>query len=714
MNNNQISALLNEMTTAEKVGQLVQLTPDFYAQDGEITGPVQEWNLDEDQLYSIGSVLGTHTAKQVYTIQKKYLEKSRLKIPLIFMADVIHGYETIFPIPLGLAASFDKNLVEQVAEASAREAANAGVHVTFSPMADHVKDARWGRVLESNGEDPLLSSVLTAAYVRGYQGKPQELDKNKKRIAACVKHFIGYGAAEGGRDYNTVDLSEIELYQNYLPAFHAAIEAGAQLVMTSFNTINGIPVTANKQLIQEVLRKKLGFSGLVISDWGAVAELIAHRVAKDSTEATLKAFEAGVEMDMMSDCYLNTLEQLLQSAPLLNDQLNQAVLHVLQLKNKLGLFEDPYRGLEEQNLEIPLEERTRNLSRKAAEDSIVLLKNEKVLPITPKQRVALIGPKSVSTDVLGAWSWIGKSEEAISLHEGLIKKDIKISTLPFPDGEEITDDYIEKACQLAKKNEVVLIAVGETSEEAGEAASLAKLELSRNQEKLIQSVSKINQKVVTIIFSGRPLVLTAVEAHSQAILISWFPGSEGGNALANILIGESEPNARLPISFPRSVGQLPFSYAQLSTGRPKTNENKNQKYISRYMDEENDALFSFGSGIGYGECMLKETELTYDNDKLTYTLKCILKNTSTIDHTTILQVYSQDDVTEIARPTRELKKWRKVSVPSGKEKTIVFEFTKEDFAYIHTDLLLKSDPGLISLYVGFSSSSANLIGKITI
>jgi beta-glucosidase len=642
------------------------------------------------------------------------MEKSRLKIPLIFMADVIHGYETIFPIPLGLAASFDKNLVEQVAEASAREAANAGVHVTFSPMADHVKDARWGRVLESNGEDPLLSSVLTAAYVRGYQGKPQELDKNKKRIAACVKHFIGYGAAEGGRDYNTVDLSEIELYQNYLPAFHAAIEAGAQLVMTSFNTINGIPVTANKQLIQEVLRKRLGFSGLVISDWGAVAELIAHRVAKDSTEATLKAFEAGVEMDMMSDCYLNTLEQLLQSAPLLNDQLNQAVLHVLQLKNKLGLFEDPYRGLEEQNLEIPLEERTRNLSRKAAEDSIVLLKNEKVLPITPKQRVALIGPKSVSTDVLGAWSWIGKSEEAISLHEGLIKKDIKISTLPFPDGEEITDDYIEKACQLTKKNEVVLIAVGETSEEAGEAASLAKLELSRNQEKLIQSVSKINQKVVTIIFSGRPLVLTAVEAHSQAILISWFPGSEGGNALANILIGESEPNARLPISFPRSVGQLPFSYAQLSTGRPKTNENKNQKYISRYMDEENDALFSFGSGIGYGECMLKETELTYDNDKLTHTLKCILKNTSTIDHTTILQVYSQDDVTEMARPTRELKKWRKVSVPSGKEKTIVFEFTKEDFAYIHTDLLLKSDPGLISLYVGFSSSSANLIGKITI
>ena len=336
----KLKKLIDRMTVAEKVGQLVQLTPDFFAQGGEITGPMQQWQMSEEQLGTIGSVLGTHTAEQVYTIQTSYLEKSRLKIPLIFMADVIHGYETIFPIPLALASSFDAQLVEEVAKASAKEAAEAGIHVTFSPMADHVKDPRWGRVLESNGEDPTLSAVLTAAYVRGYQGT-DALAENKQRIAACVKHFVGYGAAEGGRDYHTVDLSDLELYQNYLPAFQAAIEAGAELVMTSFNTIHGVPATANQPLLQDVLREKLGFDGLIISDWAAVAELMAHRVAADRTEAAKKAFTAGVEMDMMSDCYLNALEQIIDADPAMNEQLNKAVFHVLHLKNKLGLFEDP-------------------------------------------------------------------------------------------------------------------------------------------------------------------------------------------------------------------------------------------------------------------------------------------------------------------------------------------------------------------------------------
>lgn len=714
MKEKQLHALLNEMTLAEKVGQLVQLTPDFFAQGGEITGPLQEWQMTEEQLFIIGSVLGTHTAQQVYAIQKQYLAKSRLKIPLVFMADVIHGYETIFPIPLALAASFDEKLVEQVAEASAEEAAEAGVHVTFSPMADHVKDARWGRVLESNGEDPTLSSALVSAYVRGYQGDKDLLATNHKRIAACVKHFLGYGAPEAGRDYHTVDLSELELYQNYLPAFHAAIDAGVQLVMTSFNTINGIPVTANKKMIQEVLREKLEFNGLVISDWGAVAELIAHRVAENREAAAEKAFRAGVEMDMMSDCYLNVLEQLIHSTPALEKMLDQAVFHVLQLKNNLGLFEDPYRGLNDQNLSVNLAAKTRRLSREAAEQSVVLLKNDHLLPLKTKQKVALIGPKATSKDLLGAWSWIGKTEAVVSLQEGLSTKDIQLNTLPYPDGEEVTEEYLQKACHLAEACDVVIVAVGETSEEAGEAASLTKLELSRNQEKLIQAVSTLNPNVVTIIFSGRPLVLSAIEPVCKSILVAWFPGSEGGNALANLLMGEKEPQARLPMSFPRAVGQLPYTYAQLSTGRPQTKENQDQKYISRYMDEKNEALFSFGAGIGYGSCILKETALDFDDQTATHTLACTIKNPTSVDHTTILQVYSRDDQTEVARPMRELKKWQKVFLPAGKEQTIRFQFTEHDFAYIHSDLLLKSDVGTISLFVGFDNTSSTFIGKITI
>lgn len=710
----KLKELIDQMTVAEKVGQLVQLTPDFFAQGGEITGPMQQWHMSEDQLFSIGSVLGTHTAEQVYAIQTSYLEKSRLKIPLVFMADVIHGYETIFPIPLALASSFDAQLVEEVAKASAKEAAEAGVHVTFSPMADHVKDARWGRVLESNGEDPTLSAVLTAAYVRGYQGTAS-LAENKQRIAACVKHFIGYGAAEGGRDYHTVDLSDLELYQNYLPAFQAAIEAGAELVMTSFNTIHGVPATANQPLLQEVLREKLGFDGLIISDWAAVAELMAHRVAADRKEAAQKAFTAGVEMDMMSDCYLNALEQIIQADPAMKEQLNKAVFHVLHLKNKLGLFEDPYRGLAPENLTPRLLKETRLLSREAAKQTTVLLKNQALLPLQKKQKVALIGPKADSKDLLGAWSWIGKPEAAVSLAEGLSQKEIDLTVLPYPDGEMLTSAFLDEACKVAKGAEVVLLALGETSEEAGEAASLTKLTLSRKQEALIEAVSQVNPRIATILFCGRPLVLTAIEPLCQAIMIAWFPGSEGGNALADLLMGESEPQGRLAMSFPRAEGQLPLTYSQLSTGRPLTEENSDQKYISRYMDEKNEPLFSFGSGIGYSKCTITHTQIIIPQEKgAPFEISCTLKNEGDVPHTTTLQLYSRDDVTEVARPMRELKQWRKIHLAAAEERQHSFYVTPEDFAYVHSDFSTESDPGTISLYLGFAAASAKLIGTLTI
>lgn len=715
MTEKHVHELMEQMTLAEKVGQLVQLTPDFFAQGGEITGPMQQWQMSETQSYQIGSILGTHTAEQVYTIQKQYLENSRLKIPLVFMADVIHGYETIFPIPLAMAASFDEQLVEHAAELAAKEAAEAGIHVTFSPMADYVKDARWGRVLESNGEDPTLSSVLTAAYVRGYQGAQKQLSKDKKRIAACVKHFIGYGAAEGGRDYHTVDLSDLEMYQNYLPAFKAAIDAGVALVMTSFNTVHGIPATANQPLIQDVLRKKLGFEGLVISDWAAVAELMAHRVAADGEEAARKAFQAGIEMDMMSDCYLNTLAQIITAAPELQQHLDHAVYHVLQLKDALGLFDDPYRGLAAADLAVHLDPAIRRSTKEAAERTAVLLKNEGVLPLSTSQKIALIGPKADSTDILGAWSWIGKKEEAVSLKEGLIGKNLDLSVLPYADEQALSDEYIEEACKLAQHSDVVLLAIGESSEESGEAASLTKLTLSRRQDVLIHKVAKVNPNIAAILFNGRPLVLSDVEESCKAILTAWFPGSEGGHALANLLTGEVEPQGRLPMSFPRSVGQLPFTYGQLSTGRPKTADNQDQKYISRYMDEDNDALYPFGYGLGYSSCDIEEaTVLTISAEQGIFEVKARIVNQTDRAHHTVLQLYSKDLVTEVARPVRELKQWQKVYIPEHSSLDVTFKINQACFAYIHSYLLLKNDPGKIALYLGFDAKQAKKIGEISI
>ncbi|SFK45730.1 beta-glucosidase [Marinilactibacillus piezotolerans] len=704
----ELLELLNEMTIDEKIGQLVQLTPDFFSEGGEITGPMQKWNLESEKLYQIGSILGTHTSEQVYSIQQDYLKKSRLSIPLIFMADVIHGYETIFPIPLALAATFDEAIVEKMAELSAKEATEAGIHVTFSPMADYVKDARWGRVLESNGEDVTLSNALTKAYVKGYQG--EDLSKDKNRLASCVKHFIGYGAAEGGRDYNTVDLSDIEIAQNYLPPFEAAIDAGAELVMTSFNTVHGIPSTANTSLIQKILRKQLNFKGVVISDWAAVVELIAHRVAEDKKEAALLAFSAGIDMDMMSDSYLSNLKEIINNKN--KEKLDEAVLRILNLKNKLGLFEDPYRGLTKKEFD-----KNKNLRISAceiAEKCSVLLKNENILPLIKNQKVALIGPKAKSRDILGAWSWIGDKEEAVSLSDGLQKKDIELSVLGFQDGRELSDKNIKKAVRLAEGQDIVILAVGETSQETGEAASLTNINLTRNQEKLIMEVSKVNKNIVLVLFNGRPVELSSIECFVKGILVAWFPGTEGGHALANLLMGEANPQGKLPMSFPRAVGQLPYTYAHLSTGRPQNEENKNQKYISRYMDEETTPLYPFGFGLSYSDFELQDIKFSKKKFKgnESISIDVTVKNKNMNSGSTVIQLYSQDIVTTVARPVRELKKWIKIDLLGHDEKRISFSLTERDLRYVHPNLKSKVDSGKFNLYLGFDSLDAKIIGTV--
>ena len=695
MKKEKLDQLLEKLSLEEKVGQLVQLGPMFFSEGGEITGPMQAMDMTKTELYQIGSVLGTHTKEEVKNIQSTYLEHSAHGIPLMFMADVIHGYETIFPIPLALASSFDPSIVKEMARLSAKEATSAGVHVTFSPMADLVRDPRWGRVLESNGEDPLLNATLIKAYVEGYQGDSL-LDP--ETLAACVKHFIGYGEAEGGRDYNTVDISDLVLYQNHLPAFKAAIDAGVKLVMTSFNTIRGIPATGNRWLLQDVLRRDLNFDGVIISDWASVHELINHRVAADKRDATFKAANAGVEIDMMTDNYQHHLVDLVKEGLISEEFINQAVMHVLQLKNDLGLFEDPYRSLDKHPEKEIIEVELRAESRRIASQSMVLLENQQaILPLQKEDQLALIGPLAESHDLLGAWSWIGKTEQSVTISEGLLSKTKQI--------EMVKDrhDYVK-----LKYVDKVIVALGEHSEETGEGGSKTEITLPQEQIDLLKEVYKWNQNIIVVLINGRPLDLTEIKIYSRAILEAWFPGSEAGNAIADVLYGDVNPSGKLPMSFPRSVGQVPLTYNMMSTGRAINEYNHTQKYVSKYLDNENTALYPFGYGLTYSNVKLSEVEVIDKGDNITVNYTLI--NPSMLDAQEVVQLYVKDMVTEVARPERELKYFEKVFISAGASKKCSVNLTSEDIAYYHPDLIKKADDGTIELYLGLDSQ-APLIGS---
>ncbi len=709
-----LRTLLSEMTLAEKIGQLVQLTPNFFEEGaGEITGPLQELGLTQEDLFQIGSVLGTHTKEQVIQIQQAYLAKSQLKIPLMFMADVVHGYETIFPVPLALASSWNPELVKEMASLSGHEASDAGIQVTFSPMVDLVRDARWGRVMESTGEDPYLNSLLAAAFVKGYQGEQAELETNYQKIAACVKHFIGYGAAEGGRDYNTVDISTINLYQYYLPSFKAAIDAGVKLVMTSFNTINGIPASGNQWLMKTVLREHLGFHQVLISDWAAIWELIPHGVAPDLRKAAQLALEAGVDIDMMTPAYQKSLAELLTADDISEDLIDQAVLRVLQLKADLGLFHDPYRGLLSEDRRELLHPEIAAASRRIASQSMVLLKNEQeILPLQTTQKVGLVGPFATSQDVLGAWSWIGDTAKSVTLAAGLKASLPDLPVVGTDDRVNFTAQEREQMVTLAKAVDRLIVALGERSEETGEAASKANIALPASQIRLLKELYAVNQNIVVVLFNGRPLELSEVFAHSQGVLEAWFPGSEAGNAIADVLLGRVNPSGKLTMSFPEKVGQVPIYYNQLRTGRPLTVENQDQKYISRYMDVSNDPLLPFGYGLSYTNFEWSVTQSSQnlsENQALTFEVK--IKNTGRYSGKETIQCYVKTLFAEVARPQRELKQFVQVALEAGAEKTVTLRITPADLAYVHSDLESRTDKGEYHVYLG-NSSLAPKVGEI--
>lgn len=698
-----IKDLIQQMTLEEKIGQLMQLVPNLYSSKGEITGPLNELGLTEEHLWQVGSLLGVANAEQAIEIQKRYLENSRLSIPLMFMSDVIHGYRTIFPIPIAIGASWDVEAAEEMARISGIETTIGGTHVTFSPMVDLVRDPRWGRVLETTGEDAYLNSLFTKAFVKGYQGNlTGEYD-----IIACVKHFAGYGAAEAGREYNTVDMSDRTLREYYLPAYKAAVDAGCRMLMTSFNTVHGVPSTGNEYLTKHILREEWGFDGVVISDWGAVGELIAHGVAEDDKEAAQKAIKATVDIEMMSTKYVNNLKQLVEEGTVDEKEIDQSVLRILQLKEDLGLFDNPFRGasIEKEKQVIGCEVH-REAARGIARKTMVLLKNEAVLPLRETQKVALIGPHGDTQKLLGAWSCKGKTAEAISLYTAL-KERIGHDNIRVAKGCELEDTVInqEEIERAIADVDVVILALGEDSNMSGEAASRSSIKLPGVQEELATCVKSLGKPVVTVLFNGRPLDITKLVPQVDAVLEAWYPGSEAGRAVIDVLYGDYNPSAKLTMSFPYAVGQIPVYYNYYNTGRPRPNDEVRGEFYSQFIDIPNKPLYPFGYGLSYttfeySDMKLDKTVMTQGE---TIQVSIRVKNTGSVEGIETVQMYIRDIAGSTVRPIKELKGYERVALQVGEEREIQFTITEGMLKYHTLSGRFEAEKGRFNVLVGTNS-----------
>lgn len=709
MTEQQLVSILNQMTIDEKIAQLLQLAAPFYEGaegEGQITGPMAAMGITKEVVVNTGSVLGLTGAQQVIQVQKAHMNNNRLGIPLLMMADIVHGYKTIFPVPLALGCSWDMELAERTAEIAAAEAAAAGVHVTFAPMVDLVRDPRWGRVMESTGEDPYLNGEFARAFVRGFQGR--DLARDRSRVAACVKHFAAYGAAEGGRDYNTVDMSERQLREYYLPAYRAALDEGCEMVMTSFNTIDGIPATGNRRLMRDLLRDEWGFDGVLISDWGAVKELIPHGVAENEAEAAGKAIQAGVDIEMMTPCYVRHLRDLVETGQVEEALIDEAVLRILKLKRKLGLFDNPYRGADpEREREIVMCAEHRQAAREAALKSIVLLKNDGVLPLREDRNIALIGPFAQSGDILGPWSWLGDQEEAVRLYDGLraICGANRVVAARGCGIETGTDAEWEEALRAARNADVIVLALGEHSGMSGEAGSRADIRLPQVQLELIAKLKPLNKPIVAVLFNGRPLDLHGVYDQADAVVEAWYPGTEGGAAIADLLYGKHNPSGRLTMSFPYAAGQIPVYYNHFNTGRPQGAPDAQERYVSQYLDIPNEPLLPFGYGLSYtsfeyGEPAISSGTMTPEQS---VRIRVRVTNAGDVAGDEVVQLYVRDVAGETVRPVKELKDFRKISLQPGESKEVEFILSERQLRYHHTNLEWISDPGDFIAMVGPNS-----------
>jgi beta-glucosidase len=718
-----ITDLMAKMSLEEKIGQLNLVSVGF-----DVTGPIVSENVDENiKLGNVGGVFNTYTPIAVRKLQELAVNSSRHKIPLLFGYDVIHGHRTIFPIPLGLSASWDLEMIERSARIAAEEATADGLNWVFSPMVDIGRDARWGRVSEGAGEDPWLGSRIAEAMVRGYQ---LENMKDPNTVMACVKHFALYGAAEAGRDYGTVDMSMQRMFNEFMEPYKAALDAGAGSVMTSFNEINGVPATGNRWLMTELLREQWGFDGFVVTDYTAINEMIMHGVGNEAEVAAL-SLKAGVDMDMVGELFLKELKGNVERGTVTEDEINLACRRVLEAKYKLGLFEDPFRYInEERGKTAMMTKEYREAARDIARKSMVLLKNDKnTLPLKPSGSIALIGPLARNQrDLIGNWSGAGDWKQAVSLEQGIrnaMGNKVKIN---YAKGANLTDDaqmirrlnahggeleldkrsseaMIKEAVQVARNSDVIVAVVGESQGMSGEAASRADIGLPGQQLALLKALKATGKPLVVVLMNGRPLTLQWEHDNANAILETWFAGTEAGNAIADVLFGNYNPSGKLTMTFPRHVGQVPIFYNAKNTGRPFDGEELN-KYTSRYMDVPNEPLYPFGHGLSYTTFSYSKPQVS----KATITagepveISVEVRNTGNYDGEEVVQLYVQDVVGSITRPVRELKGFQKIMLKKGESRTVTFSLTADDLKFYNSQMEYVYEPGEFKVYVGTSSS----------
>lgn len=740
-----IDKLMSQMTLEEKIGQLnLPVSSSFIAgekKDGGLSSMEQRIAKGE-----IGGLFGMKGVKLIREKQQIAVEKSRLHIPLLFGLDVIHGYETTFPIPLALSTSWNMELIEREARTAATEASIDGINWVFSPMVDICRDARWGRIAEGAGEDPFLGGEIAKAIVRGYQGKANDFSI-ENTVMACVKHYALYGAAEAGRDYNTVDMSRQRMMNEFMLPYKAACKQGAGSYMASFNEFEGIPATANKYLLDDVLRKQWGFKGFVVSDYTGIPEMINHGIG-DLQTVSARALDAGIDMDMVSEGFFTTLKKSLSEGKITQAKIDQACRRILEAKYRLGLFKDPYKYCNEERSSKELfSAQNRTISREIADECQVLLKNENnLLPLKKSGRIAVIGPLGdAAGDMPGCWALTGKGSQSVSLYQGLKAVLGANGTVSYAKGSNLVadslletklngmmgfvipgmqtgkihdrkpEDLLKEALDMAKNSDVVIAALGENANMNGEGASRSIPDIPEPQMELLKSLVATGKPVVLVIFTGRPLILSWEDENVPAILNSWFPGSEAGTSIAGILFGDVNPSGKLTTTFPRNVGQIPIFYNHKNTGRPHGDFEKYSRFTSNYIDVINAPLYPFGYGLSYtkfdyGDIVLSNKEMTQNGN---VTAKVTVKNSGTRDGKEIVQLYIHDIYSSSTRPVKELKAFRKITLKPGETRDVSFVLTAEDLKYYNHALAYVCEPGDFEIMIGPNSRDVKSV-KLTV
>jgi beta-glucosidase len=693
------------MTLEEKIGQLT-----LSAGDWAITGPTL--NPDYEKFVKegkCGNILNTLTVEYIKKLQKIAVEETRLGIPLLFGSDVIHGYKTIFPIPLAEACTWDLGIIENTARLSAKEASAAGLNWTFNPMVDIARDPRWGRIAEGSGEDPYLASLIAKAKVHGYQGDSLN---DPCRMAACVKHYAAYGAPQGGRDYNTVDMSDRVLREVYLPPYKAAVDAGVATVMSSFNELDGIPATGSKYLMTKILREEWGFKGFVVTDFTSMNEMVNHGIVKDEKEAGELALNAGIDMDMMGSIYSRFIKKSLEEGKITEKQINESVRRILNLKYDLGLFKDPYLRLnEKREKEVTFSKEHMEHALLSAKKSIVLLRNEafkgqKLLPLSKSiKNIALIGPLADNQfDLLGTWHGAGDTSKVVTILEGL-KKKYPDATINYARGvgfEGKDNAGFASALTIAKQSDIVICSIGESEGQSGEAGSRSDIGLPGSQQELMEELVKTGKPIIAVVMAGRPLTIEWLSENVHAILFAGHLGTRSGDAISEVLSGDYNPSGKLVMTFPRNTGQIPIFYASKNTGRPYK---KDDRFTTQYLDVPNEPLYPFGYGLSYTS--FDYTNLRLDKNKIkvtdTLTISFSLKNTGQFDGEEVTQLYIHDLVGSVTRPVKELKGFKKVFLKSGEQIEITFKITASDLRFYDANMKFVTEPGQFRIFVGGNS-----------